>query len=113
MEQDAPLFTLKQGDKIYSLRWSRAPAPGSGQPLLLASASLDCTTKVWAASSGACLFTLRGHTMPVYSVDFSPDGLFLVSGAFDNNLFVWSLKTGELVQTHRGAGGVFEVFFCY
>lgn len=109
MDQDAALFTLKQGDKIYSLKWSHAPPASAAQPLLLASASFDCTTKVWNARDGACLYTLRAHTLPVYSVDFSPDGLYLASGSFDNCLLIWSLKSGQLVQTHHGGGGIFEV----
>lgn len=35
MDQDRALHTLKHGDKIYSLKWSR-PQPGSQLPLMLA-----------------------------------------------------------------------------
>jgi len=107
-EQDKPLHTLSQGGKIYSLQWSEK-APGSKLPLMLASASFDCKTKVWDAILGKCLYTLTGHTSPVYSVAFSPNSQYLASGAFDHLLLVWSVETGELVQSYNGGGGIFEV----
>jgi len=77
--------------------------------LLLASASFDHTTRVWDARAGTCLYTLKGHTEPVYSVDFSPNGLYLASGSFDRALLLWSMANGQLVQSHHGGGGIFEV----
>ena len=40
----------------------------------LATASYDKTAKVWDANTGKELLTLKGHTQPVLSVAFSPDG---------------------------------------
>ena len=109
-EQDKPLHTLTQGGKIYSLSWS-VKNPDSKLPLMLASAAFDCKTKVWDAVNGKCLYTLAGHTDPVYSVAFSPNSQYLASGAFDKFLLVWSVETGLLVQSYKqdGDGGIFEV----
>lgn len=42
------------------------------------------------------MYTLAGHTMPVYSVDFSHDGHYLASGSYDHRLLVWSMEvSGE------------------
>lgn len=109
IEQAEPVHTLQQGDKIYSLDWSPPPDDSDGLPLMLATASFDNTTKVWDALHGQCLFTLVGHTSPVTSVDFRPDSLYLASGSFDNVLLIWSMKTGKLVDTYHGGGGIFEV----
>ena len=49
------------------------------------------------------------HTQPVYSVAFSPTGELLASGSFDKNLHMWSVTSGKLVRTYKGAGGIFEV----
>eukprot|EP00039_Didymoeca_costata_P001260 m.51107 g.51107 ORF g.51107 m.51107 type:complete len:534 (+) comp10710_c0_seq1:180-1781(+) len=108
MEEEVPLHTLSQGGKIYSLIWS-TPPKGSDVPLMLASASFDNTVKVWDAILGKCLYTLSGHTFPVYSVGFSPDSRFLASGASDNLLLLWSMENGELIQSYQGGAGIYEV----
>eukprot|EP00037_Helgoeca_nana_P032765 m.415302 g.415302 ORF g.415302 m.415302 type:complete len:473 (+) comp29586_c0_seq1:41-1459(+) len=106
LEMDSPLQSLKHDNKIYSLKWN--PAPAQRVPVL-ASASFDHTTKIWNALEGTCLFTLAGHTNPVYSVNFSPDGTHIASGSFDKSVMVWSLDTGRSVQSFTAGGGIFEV----
>lgn len=73
------------------------------------SASFDQTIKVWDAHEGTCIHTLKGHTLAVYSVDFSFDSRYLASGSFDCCLYVWSVQTGQVVLSHHGGGGIFEV----
>jgi WD40 repeat protein len=46
--------------------------------------------------------TLSGHSNTVISVAFSPDGKTLVSGSLDNNIKVWNVSTGKLLQTLTG-----------
>ena len=65
--------------------------------------------RLWEIDTGTCVSTLAQHTHPVYSVAFSPDGLWLASGSFDKQLHIWSVQGGALVRTFRGAGGIFEV----
>ncbi|KAI8923432.1 WD40-repeat-containing domain protein [Entophlyctis helioformis] len=72
-------------------------------------ASFDGDVRVWDARTGSNMFVLSGHSEPVYSISFSPSGLYLASGSFDHRVFVWSMKDGSLIKTHRGDGGVFEV----
>ncbi|OJJ78476.1 WD40 repeat domain-containing protein, partial [Aspergillus glaucus CBS 516.65] len=50
----------------------------------IASGSGDDTTKIWNASTGACLQTLEGHTNWVYSVVFSLDGARIAPGSDDS-----------------------------
>jgi len=107
MDRPTCLHTFRHDDKIYSLTWNRAIE--ANLPLMLASASFDNTTKIWDVKRGTCIYTLAGHTMPVYSVDFSHDGHFLASGSYDHSLLVWSIETGSLVQAYRGGSGIFEV----
>lgn len=42
---------------------------------------------------------LEGHQGPVYSVIFSQDGQSVISGSSDGTVRVWSVETGEQVQT--------------
>ena len=43
--------------------------------------------------------TLEGHTGAIYSVSISPDGLYAVSGSYDNTLRLWELDTGRCIRT--------------
>ena len=45
---------------------------------------------------------LEGHTSPVWSVAFSPDGRFIASGSGDKTVKVWELETAQTVHTLRG-----------
>lgn len=58
---------------------------------------------------GECVYHLTGHSQPVYSLSFSPDGRYLASGSFDKIIRVWSIKEGKLARTYEAAGGFFEV----
>ena len=139
------MHVLRHDDKLYALSWcasqkltsrmllatyvltpilSIGPASPSSLPRR---ASFDKTCRIWETRSGNCLYTLAGHSMPVYSVHFSHDGAYLASGSFDHSLIVWSvevrhllllsclmpsdepLQTGQMLKRYTGDGGVFEV----
>ncbi len=42
-----------------------------------------------------------GHTEAVYTVDFSPDGLYIASGSRDNTTKVWDAVNFTLLGTLR------------
>ena len=73
------------------------------------SGSYDALIKLWDATTGVCLRTLRSHTAMVYSVAFSPSGEFLASGAHDNAVHIWSTKDGSLLKSYKGPNTVYEV----
>jgi len=54
----------------------------------------DNTARVWDATSGHRLQVLRGHTGPVVSATFNPDGTRIVTGAYDNTARVWGRRLG-------------------
>ncbi|KAF7349075.1 WD-REPEATS-REGION domain-containing protein [Mycena venus] len=47
----------------------------------------------WPATIGV----LEGHTGPLFSVAFSPDGKQIVSGSADHTVRIWDVATGEAV----------------
>jgi hypothetical protein len=60
------------------------------------------TVKVWDATSGQALHTLKGHRNGINAVAFSPDGRRIVTASGDRN--------GQVLETERGArtGRVWE-----
>ena len=75
---------------------------------LLAAATGNGDFRAWVSSAGIGLWTvatgrekafLKGHTGPVNSVAFSPDGRILASGSFDNTIRIWDVATGSNTAT--------------
>jgi len=111
-KEEKPYRSFEQHKKeIYTLRWSPT-GQGSEYPdrkTLLATASFDTTVRIWDIEADSCLQCLSKHSFPVYSVAFSPNGHFIASGSYDQQLFVWRVEDGKLVRTFKGKGGIFEV----
>jgi WD40 repeat protein/tRNA A-37 threonylcarbamoyl transferase component Bud32 len=110
----APIATLPRSSFVNSVVYS----PDGTR---LASGSKDNTVKVWDASSGTELASLRGHTGEVLSVVYSPDGTRLASAsdgtrlasaAADGTVKLWDSASGADIATLRGhAGRVTAVVF--
>ena len=49
----------------------------------------DNTIKMWDLATGRPVRTLKGHTGPIRSIAFSPDGRRLVSGSWDRTVKLW------------------------
>lgn len=77
--------------------------------------SPDQTTVAVAGSVGVWLYDagtpaaaprlLAGHTRPVGSAAFSPDGALLASGGWDKTVLLWNPATGERLKTLAGHTG--------
>jgi WD40 repeat protein/serine/threonine protein kinase len=60
--------------------------------------------ELWDVSTGKLLRTLQGHTGPVTSLAFSPDGTMLASGSGVHELFtrIWNIADGSLLEEIHG-----------
>ena len=65
------------------------------------SGNSDNNLYLWDASTGREIRTFEGHSDDVNSIDFSPDGKYVLSGSEDNTLRLWELLDGREVRTFR------------
>jgi WD40 repeat protein/serine/threonine protein kinase len=68
----------------------------------LATASDDHTVRLWDATTGQLLRTLRNHQRGAVDVAFSPDGATLASAGRDRTVRLWDVTTGAEVRVLSG-----------
>ena len=94
MRSPARTKTHSRGIRVRSTAWrsARMEAPSL----------VGVTTILWDAVTGAHKNTLTGHTRPVNSVAFSPDGSTIASGGDDGTVLLWDAVTGAHKNTLTG-----------
>ena len=60
------------------------------------------TIRLWDPDTGKSLRTLTGHTAPVESLSFSPNGRTLASGGWDRTIRLWDTDTWTLLAELKG-----------
>jgi len=62
----------------------------------------DCSVWVYDTGSGKQVAVLKGHSQPVVSATFSPDGKRVVTASLDETARTWDAATGKLLHTFKG-----------
>ena len=64
------------------------------------------TIRIWDAGTGTLLHVLRGHTSPVCTASFSPDGKTIVSAGQLHGTRLWDAASGECLWEREHVEGV-------
>jgi COMPASS component SWD3 len=82
---------------VNAIAWSPV-----GPPYTLVSASDDKSILLWSPLGSDFPIApspLTGHSNYVYSLCFSPKGNMLVSGSFDEAVFLWDVRSGRVMRS--------------
>jgi WD40 repeat protein len=63
------------------------------------------------AIMGQELFSVAGHSGPIYGLTFSPDGTYLATAGQDNTARVWDAETGQELLILTGPSNLWDVAF--
>ena len=100
-QDPTPTWNLPEGAKArLGKGWIGDIAYSPDGRHLAVASSIDIC--VYDAETGEVLDLLTGHTRPVLSVSFSPDGRSLASGSLDGTVHLWDVATGVHLRTLEG-----------
>lgn len=69
---------------------------------LLYSTSKDCTLRCWRAHNLQCAAIYRSHNYPIWCLDESPMGQYVVTGSKDLSARLWSLEREHALIIYAG-----------
>lgn len=77
----------------------------STKPKIVAGSD-DHTLKIYDATTGEELCTLKGHSNSVMACTFNNKGTQVISAGYDKTIKVWNIDTGLLIRELKGHKGV-------
>jgi WD40 repeat protein len=80
---------------------------------IVATASDDCTWKIWNMDSGENIMTGEGHKDWISTLDFHPAGSHLITAGSDRNLKLWDFIGSQIAYTFTNVhtGPIWKVKF--
>lgn len=64
---------------------------------MIATGSMDNSSRLWDVETGDCLHTLLGHSAEIVSLDFDTHGQRIITGSFDNTVKVSNFYSVNIV----------------
>ncbi|KAH9950912.1 WD40 repeat-like protein [Amylocystis lapponica] len=95
---------------VSSITW--CPITADGEHDILATSSLDGSSRLWDGLTGDCLKVFEDHTQHVYALAFCPDARFFATGGGDGWLHVYDVRTRKKIWSwYAGADrpSIFEI----
>jgi len=95
---------------VSSVLW--CPTNTASSTDMLATASFDCTSRLWDVSTGECLHVFSEQQSPIYALSFCPNARMFATGSGNGWLFVYDLQTKKKLWTWYGGPerpGIFEI----
>jgi WD40 repeat protein len=70
------------------------------QQTLIATASTDCTVKIWdpRSSNSNPILTFQQHQKEVNDIAISPDGRWIASAGKEGYVKIWEIDTGKMIK---------------
>lgn len=75
---------------------------GIAPPKHLLSASGDGTTRLWSMDTYTALVSYRGHQQPIWSVEWSPLGIYFATASADATARLWSTERVNPLRMYAG-----------
>ncbi|EKM61352.1 uncharacterized protein PHACADRAFT_247901 [Phanerochaete carnosa HHB-10118-sp] len=95
---------------VNSITW--CPWDQTSDYDLLATSSLDGTSRLWNSSTGECLRVFSDHAASIYTIAFSPDSRLFATAGADGYLRVYDVKSREVKWSWRATTertAIFEI----
>lgn len=70
---------------------------------IVATASDDCTWKIWNVETGENIMTGEGHKEFITAIDFHPAGSHLITAGGDKSLKFWDFISSSIAHTFENA----------
>jgi WD40 repeat protein len=77
----------------------------------IACGGFDGIIRMWDASDGSLLGVVGGQGSPIWELSFSPDGTYLTSAAFSDDIRLWRFDPPGEVWSSSGIKGILSVAF--
>jgi translation initiation factor 3 subunit I len=78
---------------------------------IIFSVAKDQVVCAWYSANGERLGTYHGHVGAIWTVDVDPTTTLLATGAADNTIRLWDVKTGKLLKTWEFESSIKRVEF--
>ena len=99
------ISTMEHEPEVYSVAWSPDGKLLASGSRVGRDSEQPASIKIWNASTGAEILTIKTRSRQVNDLAFSPDGKRVVGCGIASNFKIWDVATGEELVDCRGHEG--------